>query len=68
MYFKPSLFSIQSATQPRRFANKNKKKAADEMSLHSELKVIVEMKLKGKGWGNPLEDKNMYNLGEKTVR
>lgn len=38
------------------------------MSLHSELKVIVEMKLKGKGWGNPLEDKNMYNLGEKTVR
>jgi len=39
---------------------------ADEMSLHSKLKVIVEIKLKGKQWGNPLEDQNMYSLGEKN--
>jgi hypothetical protein len=42
--------------------------AADEMSLRLKLKVIVEIKLKGKEWGNPLEDKNMHNLEKQMVR
>jgi hypothetical protein len=43
------------------------KQAADEMSLHLKLKVIVEMKLKVKEWGNPLEEKkNTYNLEKKN--
>jgi hypothetical protein len=63
VYFKPSLVSIQSATQPRRFAKKKKKK----ICWWKELKVIVEIKLKGKVWGNPLEDKNVYKLRKKGL-
>jgi hypothetical protein len=51
VYFKPSLFSIQSSTQSWRFANKNKKNAGDKMGFIRSLKVIVKMKLKGKKWG-----------------
>jgi hypothetical protein len=39
------------------------KPTADEMGLNSELKIIVEVKLKGKEWGNDLEDRDMYSLG-----
>ena len=62
--FKPSLFSIQSATQSRRFENKNKTNFwRNEFTFEVENNCGNE--IERKEWGNLLEDKNMYNLEEK---
>jgi hypothetical protein len=58
---KPSISPIQSATH---FSQTEIKQISDEMSLHSKLKVIVEMKLKVKIGVILWKTKKMYNLEE----
>lgn len=67
VYFKPSLFTIQSAAQWWRFTNKNKTNCRQN-EFAFEVESNCGNEIERKGWGNPLEDKNMYDLKKKCIR